>query len=139
DITQRKKAEETLEKAEKIGMREIHDRIKNNLQTVSSLHSLQAEKFEDKKVIEAFSESENRIVSMSIIHEEIYKSDDAASVDFVAYLRKMTADILHSYRIRNEKIRLILEVENTSLGIDTAIPLGIVINELFSNSLKYAF
>ena len=76
---------------------------------------------------------------MSIIHEELYKSEDAASVDFVAYLRKLTADILHSYRIRNEKIRLILEVENTSLGIDTAIPLGIVINELFSNSLKYAF
>ncbi|HOA68744.1 MAG TPA: PAS domain S-box protein [Methanosarcina thermophila] len=139
DITQRKKAEETLEKAEKIGMREIHHRIKNNLQIVSSLLSLQAEKFEDKKVIEAFRESENRVVSMFIIHEELYKSEDAASVDFAAYLRKLTSDILHSYRIGNEKIRLILEVENTPLGIDTAIPLGIVINELFSNSLKYAF
>jgi len=139
DITQRKKAEETLEKAEKIGMREIHHRIKNNLQIVSSLLSLQAEKFTDKKVIEAFRESENRVVSMSIIHEELYKSEDAASVDFAAYIRKLTADILHSYRIGNEKIRLILEVENTPLGIDTAIPLGIVINELFSNSLKYAF
>lgn len=139
DITQRKKAEETLEKAEKIGMREIHHRIKNNLQIVSSLLSLQADKFKDRKVIEAFRESENRVVSMSIIHEELYKSEDAASVDFAAYLRKLTADILHSYRIGNEKIRLYLEVESTPLGIDTAIPLGIVINELFSNSLKYAF
>ncbi|RXA16316.1 PAS domain S-box protein [Methanosarcina sp. MSH10X1] len=139
DITQRKKAEETLEKAEKIGMREIHHRIKNNLQIVSSLLSLQADKFRDKKVIEAFRESENRVISMSIIHEELYKSEDAASVDFAAYLRKLTADILHSYRIGNEKIKLLLEVDSTLLGIDTAIPLGIVINELFSNSLKYAF
>lgn len=139
DITQRKKAEETLEKAEKIGMREIHHRIKNNLQIVSSLLSLQADKFKDKEVIEAFRESENRVVSMSIIHEELYKSEDAASIDFAAYLSKLTAEILHSYRIGNEKIKLILEVDSTLLGVDTAIPLGIIINELFSNSLKYAF
>ncbi|HWQ48041.1 MAG TPA: PAS domain S-box protein [Methanosarcina sp.] len=139
DITQRKKAEETLEKAEKIGMREIHHRIKNNLQIVSSLLSLQADKFKDKEVIEAFRESENRVVSMSIIHEELYKSEDAASIDFAAYLKKLTAEILHSYRIGNEKIKLILEVDSTLLGVDAAIPLGIIINELFSNSLKYAF
>ena len=139
DITQRKKAEETLEKVEKLGMREIHHRIKNNLQIVSSLLSLQADKFKDQEVIEAFRESENRVVSMSIIHEELYKSEDATSVDFAAYVRKLTADILHSYRIGNEKIKLHLDVDSTLLGIDTAIPLGIIINELFSNSLKYAF
>lgn len=139
DITQRKIAEETLEKAEKIGMREIHHRIKNNLQIVSSLLSLQADKFKDKEVIEAFRESENRVVSMSMIHEELYKSEDAASIDFAAYLRKLTADILHSYKVGDEKIKLILEVDSTLLGVDTAIPLGITINELFSNSLKYAF
>ena len=139
DITQRKKAEETLAKAEEIGMREIHHRIKNNLQVVSSLLSLQAEKFKDKDVIEAFRESENRVVSMSIIHEELYKSEDATSIDFAAYLRKLTADLLRSYRVGNEKVKLLLEVDSTFLGIDTAIPLGIVINELFSNSLKYAF
>ena len=139
DITQRKKAEETLAKAEEIGMREIHHRIKNNLQIVSSLLSLQAEKFKDKDVIEAFKESENRVVSMSIIHEELYNSGDSTSIDFAAYLRKLTADILRSYRVGNEKVKLLLEVDSTFLGIDTAIPLGIVINELFSNSLKYAF
>ncbi len=139
DITQRKKAEETLEKAEKISMREIHHRIKNNLQIVSSLLSLQADKFKDKEVIEAFRESENRVISMSIIHEELYKSKDAKSIDFAAYLRKLTADILHSYKIGGEKVKLILEVDSTLLGVDTAIPLGIIINELFSNSLKYAF
>lgn len=139
DITQRKIAEETLEKAEKIGMREIHHRIKNNLQIVSSLLSLQADKFKDRAVIEAFRESESRVVSMSMIHEELYKSEDAASIDFAAYLRKLTADILHSYKVGDEKIKLILEVDNTLLGVDIAIPLGIITNELFSNSLKYAF
>ncbi len=139
EITQRKKVEETLEKAEKIGMREIHHRIKNNLQIVSSLLSLQADKFDDKGVVEAFRESENRVISMSIIHEELYKSEDASSIDFAAYLKKLTADILNSYKTGDEKIRLILEVDSTLLGIDTAVPLGIIINELFSNSLKYAF
>ena len=139
DITQKKKAEETLAKAEAIGMREIHHRIKNNLQIVSSLLSLQADKFKDKDVIEAFRESENRVISMSIIHEELHKSEDTISIDFAAYLRKLTSDLLYSYRVGNEKIRLFLDVGHIFLGIDTAIPLGIIINELFSNSLKYAF
>jgi len=139
DITQKKKAEENLAKAEAIGMREIHHRIKNNLQIVSSLLSLQADKFKDKDVIEAFRESENRVISMSIIHEELHKSEDTISIDFAAYLRKLTSDLLYSYRVGNEKIRLFLDVDNIFLGIDTAIPLGIIINELFSNSLKYAF
>ncbi len=139
DITQRKKAEEAVARAEEIGMREIHHRIKNNLQVVSSLLSLQAEKFKDKDVIEAFRESENRVSSMSIIHEELYKSEDVASIDFAAYLRKLTAELLHSYRVGNENIQLLLEADSTFFGIDTAIPLGIIVNELFSNSLKYAF
>ncbi len=139
DITQKKKAEETLAKAEAIGMREIHHRIKNNLQIVSSLLSLQADKFKDKDVIEAFRESENRVVSMSIIHEELHKSEDTTSIDFAAYLRKLTSELLYSYKVGNEKVQLFLDVDHTFLGIDTAIPLGIIINELFSNSLKYAF
>jgi PAS domain S-box-containing protein len=139
DITQKKKAEETLAKAEAIGMREIHHRIKNNLQIVSSLLSLQADKFKDKDVVEAFRESENRVVSMSIIHEELHKSEDTTSIDFAAYIRKLTSELLYSYRIGNEKVQLFLDVDHTFLGIDTAIPLGIIINELFSNSLKYAF
>jgi PAS domain S-box-containing protein len=139
DITQRKKAEEAVAKAEEIGMREIHHRIKNNLQVVSSLLNLQAEKFRDRNVIEAFRESENRVVSMSIIHEELHKSESTSSVDFAAYLKKLTAELLRSYRVRNENIQLFLDVDSMFLGIDTAIPLGIIVNELFSNSLKYAF
>ncbi|AKB21754.1 PAS domain S-box protein [Methanosarcina sp. WH1] len=139
DITQKKKAEETLAKAEAISMREIHHRIKNNLQVVSSLLSLQADKFKDKDVIEAFRESENRVISMSIIHEELHKSEDTTSIDFAAYLRKLTSDLLYSYRVGKENVRLFLDIGHIFLGIDTAVPLGIIINELFSNSLKYAF
>lgn len=139
DITQKKKAEETLAKVEAIGMREIHHRIKNNLQIVSSLLSLQADKFKDREVIDAFRESENRVISMSIIHEELHKSEDTTNIDFAAYLRKLTSELLYSYRVGNEKVRLFLDVDHLFLGIDTAIPLGIILNELFSNSLKYAF
>ena len=139
DITLKKKAEETLAKAEAIGMREIHHRIKNNLQVVSSLLSLQADKFKDEDVIEAFRESENRVISMSIIHEELHKSEDTTSIDFAAYLRKLTSDLLYSYRVGKENVRLFLDIGHIFLGIDTAVPLGIIINELFSNSLKYAF
>jgi two-component sensor histidine kinase len=120
-------------------MRETHHRIKNNLQIVSSLLNLQADKFKDRDVKEAFRESENRVASMSIIHEELYKSENIASIDFTAYLKKLTADLLSSYRVGDKKIQLFLDIDNTFLGIDTAIPLGIIINELFSNSLKYAF
>jgi two-component sensor histidine kinase len=76
---------------------------------------------------------------MSTIHEELYKSENIASIDFTAYLKKLTADLLSSERVGDKKIQLFLDIDNTFLGIDTAIPLGIIINELFSNSLKYAF
>lgn len=139
DITEHKAAEKALSKAEEIRKKEIHHRIKNNLQVVSSLLSLQSDKFDDEEVVEAFRESEQRVISMALIHEELYRSADVESIDFTAYLQKLTADLLSSYKVGNEEIRLLLDVENVSLGIDTAIPLGIIINELFSNSLKYAF
>ncbi|MDD4497648.1 MAG: sensor histidine kinase, partial [Methanosarcinaceae archaeon] len=128
-----------LAKNEEIRKREIHHRIKNNLQVVSSLLSLQSEKFEDEKVVAAFRESEQRVISMALIHEELYRSEDAESIDFSAYLKKLAADLLRSYKVGYEEIRLLLDVEDISLGIDTAVPLGIIVNELFSNSLKYAF
>ncbi len=142
DITERKKAEEALLKTEKIRKKEIHHRIKNNLQVISSLLSLQAEQFSDEKVMEAFRDSQNRVVSMSLIHEELYKTRENGNLetlDFTAYLRKLATDLLRSYKVGNEEIHLQLDLENVSLGMDTAIPLGIIVNELVSNSLKHAF
>jgi len=138
DITQRKKIEETLRKQDEARIKEIHHRIKNNLQVISSLLDLQAEKFDEKNVTEAFKESQNRVVSMALIHEELYRSKDMSRLDFASYLQRLATDLLDSYTVNN-RINLKLNLEQIYLGIDTAIPLGIIVNELISNSLKYAF
>lgn len=132
DITESKKFDQLRKK-------EINHRIKNNLQIVSSLLDLQAEKFTDRKVIEAFKESENRIVSISLIHKELYESGDLDYLDFSSYVHKLVEDLLRSYNTENSEIHVHLEVGRIFLGVDTAVSLGIIINELFTNSLKYAF
>ncbi|WP_410509842.1 histidine kinase dimerization/phosphoacceptor domain -containing protein [Methanosarcina hadiensis] len=142
DITERKKAEKALLKTEEIRKKEIHHRIKNNLQVISSLLSLQAENFNDKKVKESFYDSQNRVISMSLIHEELYKTGETGNVetfDFKAYIQKLANELFRSYVVGNKDIHLKLEMENAFLGMDTGIPLGIIINELVSNSLKHAF
>jgi PAS domain S-box len=139
DITERKMAEETLEKIDKIRIKEVHHRIKNNLQVISSLLSLQAEKFEDKEVIEAFRESQNRVASIAMIHEELHESESTDALDFADYLRKLTTDLFSSYNVGNRNINLKLNLEQVYLDMNTAIPLGIIVNELISNSLKHAF
>lgn len=139
DITGQKEAEETLGKVEEIRKKEIHHRIKNNLQVISSLLELQAEKFNEKEVLEAFRESQNRVATMAIIHEELYRSRNNETLDFSAYLQKLTADLFRSYTVRKGDVKMRLDIEETFLGMDTAVPLGIIINELISNSLKHAF
>jgi len=139
DITERKVAEEALTRAEQVRKKEINHRIKNNLQIVSSLLDLQAEKFSDRKVIEAFKESESRIVSISLIHKELYESGNLDILDFSSYLRKLIADLCRSYSTESSAIRVNLNVEKVFLGVDTAVSLGIIINELFTNAIKYAF
>lgn len=139
DITEKKEIEENLAKIQEIRKKEIHHRIKNNLQVISSLLELESDKFKDPVVVEAFRESQNRVISMSIIHEELYKSRDMENIDFAAYLRKLTADLLRCYKVGEKEVLLKLSLEDVFLKMDTAIPLGIVVNELVSNSLKHAF
>ncbi|WP_440948890.1 MASE3 domain-containing protein [Methanosarcina sp. T3] len=139
DITERKMAEEALEKIDRVRIKEIHHRIKNNLQVISSLLSLQAEKFEDREVLEAFRESQNRVASIAMIHEELHGGENLDSLDFADYLQKLTADLFDSYRVGKDGVSLKLDLEQVYLGMDTAIPLGIIVNELVSNSLKHAF
>lgn len=139
DITERKMAEEALEKIDQIRLKEVHHRIKNNLQVISSLLSLQAEKFEDKEVLEAFRESQNRVASIAMIHEELHESESTDAFDFSEYLRKLTADLFSSYNVGDRNISLKLNLEQVYLGMNTAIPLGIIVNEIISNALKHAF
>ena len=140
DITERIKAEKLLAKAEEARMKEIHHRIKNNLQVISSLLDLQAEKFRDKEVLEAFRESQNRVTSMSLIHEELYKGEGNDTLNFSAYLQKLAESLFQTYSLSSKNVRLCMDLEeNTFFDMDIAIPLGIIVNELVSNSLKHAF
>lgn len=145
DITQRKMAEESFARSEETRIKEIHHRIKNNLQVISSLLSLQAEKLNDRDtfqpsdIFEAFRESQNRVTSMALIHEELYQGKDMETLEFSAYLRRLTGDLIKSYDSENMDISLKLELEQVYLGMDTAVPLGIIVNELVSNALKHAF
>ncbi|HWQ47808.1 MAG TPA: PAS domain S-box protein [Methanosarcina sp.] len=140
DITERKMAEEALERMDKVRIKEIHHRIKNNLQIISSLLDLQAEKFEDENVVEAFREGQNRVISMSLIHEELYKGEGTDTLDFSAYLKKLAKNLLQTYSLSSKNISLSMDLEeDTFLDMDTAVPLGIIVNELVSNSLKHAF
>lgn len=138
DITESKKVEKALEKIQEMHIKEIHHRIKNNLQVISSLLSLQAEKFNDLKILEAFKESQNRVASMALIHEELYKGNTVEKLNFAAYIRKLSVNLFHSYILGNN-VSLKLSLEQVFLGMDAAIPLGIIINQLISNALKHAF
>ena len=126
--------------------KEIHHRIKNNLQVISSLLDLQAEQFKgrkdikDSEVLEAFRESQDRVVSMALIHEELHEGGGDNEVNFSPYLEKLVENLFKTYRLGNTDISLNMYVEETILfDMDTGVPLGMVVNELVSNSLKHAF
>lgn len=146
DITERKKTEETLRNFEIARQKEIHHRIKNNLQVISSLLDLQAEKFrnkdriKDSEVLDAFKESQNRVISMALIHEELYKGEMFEQLNFSSYVEELADNLLLTYRLGNYNINLNMDLhQDVFFDIDTAVPLGIIINELVSNALKHAF
>ena len=142
DITERKRAEEiimrSLQEKETL-LKEIHHRVKNNMQIVSSLLNHQAQYIKDKNVIEIFTESQNRILSMSLVHEKLYQSKDLAKIDFHDYINDLVANLFQAYMAKSGKITLTMNIENIYLDIDLAIPCGLIANELVTNSLKYAF
>jgi len=143
---ERKKIDEVLVNIEIARKKEIHHRIKNNLQVISSFLALQADKFKSKmevmssEVLDAFRESQDRITSMAFIHEELYKGEKFEDLDFSLYLEKLTQNLFKTYRFVNTNISLSIDIENNLFfDIDTAILLGMIVNELISNSLKHAF
>ncbi len=142
DITERKHAEEQLKeslKEKEILLREIHHRVKNNMQVISSLLMLQEELSKDEKVIEMLKDSQNRITSMAMVHENLYLSEDLSKISLKEYIDDLVSGLFQSYGVSEGKVALNINVENVFLGIDSAIPCGLIINELISNSLKYAF
>ena len=142
DITERKRTQEQIEsslKEKEVLLREIHHRVKNNMQIISSLLRLQSGTITDTKYKDMFMESQNRIVTMSLIHEKLYQSRDLARINVGDYLKELVNGLFFSYDINPGKISSKIDVENVSLGINSAIPCGLIINELISNSFKFAF
>ena len=126
-------------KEKEILLQEIHHRVKNNLTVISSLLRLQAGSMEDERLKEALKESQNRIYAISAVHETLHGSEKLSEIDLKSYLSKITASIFETYSVNPTKITLKNEIENSPIAINQAYPIGLVINELMSNSLKYAF
>lgn len=142
DITSRKEAENQIKaslREKDTLLKEIHHRVKNNLQIISSMLRLQESKIKDEELIKLFMDSRNRIRSMALIHERLYKSDNIASIDFAEYINLIVTELHQTYSYDPDKIILEIDVEKVLLDIDQAIPCGLIINELVSNALKYAF
>jgi PAS domain S-box-containing protein len=142
DITEQKSAEKQVKTSlveKELLLKEIHHRVKNNLQIISSLLKTQEKKIEDKQIAGMFKDSQDRIASMSLIHEQLYQCDNLANIDFGDYSRKLVKSLQQSYASTSGRIALNIEAQNVFLAVDEAIPCGLIINELVSNSLKYAF
>lgn len=142
DITKRSQSEEKIKaslKEKEILLREIHHRVKNNMQIISSLLKLQSKYIKDDMDLNLFKESRNMIKSMAIIHERLYHSEDLSRLNFKEYIGDLVNNLFQAYDVNNTVIKSKINVEDVTLGIDSAILCGLIINELVTNSIKYAF
>ncbi|WP_276391350.1 sensor histidine kinase [Eudoraea chungangensis] len=129
-VDERIKEKETL-------LQEVHHRVKNNLQTVSSLLSLQSRGIEDQKVKNLIKSSQNRVISMAMVHEMLYMRDDLSKIEYKSYVEELSEYLVKSVKGADSKVQVNINIPQIELGIDTAIPLGLLINEALTNALKY--
>jgi PAS domain S-box-containing protein len=142
DITGRKRADAALRASldeKTVLLKEVHHRVKNNLQIVSSLLSLQANRVQNPLALETLQDTQNRVRSMALIHETLYRSQNLAQVNFAAYVERLCAHLLHAFAVDAKRIHLVGRVTGGGLELDEAVPCGLIINELVSNSIKHAF
>jgi PAS domain S-box-containing protein len=142
DITSRKQAEEIINaslRQKETLLKEIHHRVKNNMQVISSLLNLQITRIADERVIQALMDCQGRINTMAAVHEMLYMSDSLSVIDCQAYITKLTGDVMRTYHSGLHRIKLKVDAKGVTLGIEQALPLGLIINELLSNALKYGF
>ncbi|MBF0519031.1 MAG: response regulator [Nitrospirae bacterium] len=142
EIAERKKAELKISlslREKEVLLKEIHHRVKNNLQIVSSLLDLQSKYINNSELLDMFKDSQNRLKTMALIHEKLYQSEDLSIINFSRYIPSLLNHLYQSYNLSTSAISLDTDIEDISIGVDTAVPCGLIINELVSNSLKYAF
>ncbi|MGB9979302.1 PAS domain S-box protein [Methanobacterium sp.] len=142
DITDNKIAENKIKESlieKEVLLREIHHRVKNNLQIISSLLNLQTRCVDGEETVNVLKESQNRVKTMAMVHEKLYQSEDLKDINFKEYIENLVSDLFYSYGIKKGTIDLQIDADNLEIDLDTAIPCGLIINELVTNSLKYAF
>jgi len=142
DITDQKTAEDNIKqslKEKEVLLKEVHHRVKNNLQVISSILNLQSSYVKDKKSLDLLLESQNRIKSMAFVHESLYQTKDFSNISFSSYVENICSNLVHSYSNPDNPPELEMDLDLIQLNLDTAIPCGLIINELVSNALKYAF
>ena len=142
DITEKKLADEKIRQSlqeKEVLLKEVHHRVKNNLQVISSILNLQSSYVKDTSTLNILKESQNRIKSMAFIHESLYQTKDFSSINFSEYVVNLSHNLIHSYANFDHEIKLNLDIQNVFLNLDLAIPCGLIINEIVSNALKYAF
>jgi len=142
DITERKQAEQRVVaslREKEVLLQEIHHRVKNNLQVISSLLKFQTDKITDQQMLDLFNESQHRVRSMALVHEKLYQTHDFAQIDFAEYLKSLAAYLYRSYAGSTTNVKLETQSEPVLVKIEQAVPLGLIVNELISNALKYAF
>jgi len=142
DVTERKQMEGQLRaslREKEVLLREIHHRVKNNFQVISSFLSLQSRFIEAPQLHAIFQECQNRIYAMALVHQHLYQAENLASIDFGTYLDSLAASLLRSYGVDPQRIQFTSTAEHVFLSVDTAVPCGLLVNELLSNALKHAF
>ncbi|HOI40017.1 MAG TPA: histidine kinase dimerization/phosphoacceptor domain -containing protein [Methanobacterium sp.] len=142
DITERKEFENALKsslKEKEVLIREIHHRVKNNMQIISSLLNLQKQYVNDEEAVNVLLESQNRVKSMAMIHEKLYKTNNFSEINFGDYIKSLVDDLFRSYGADPVQIKKKMIFDEIMLGLETAIPCGLIISELVTNTLKYAF
>jgi two-component sensor histidine kinase len=120
-------------------LQEVHHRVKNNLQVISSLMRIQSKYVQDKLTVDTLRESENRVRSMALVHQKLYQSETLSKIAFEDYLKSLARELFASYGVSRQRVKLEIDVERTSLPVGVAVPLGLIVSELVSNSLKHAF
>ena len=142
DITGKKISEEKLRDSlheKEVLLREVHHRVKNNLQIIHSLLNIQANNIQDETAREAIAECRNRVKSIALVHEKLYRSESLAQVDFAQYISGLTGSLFSTFGVDRRQVTLELDMDPIFLSIDQAIPCGLIVNELVSNCLKHAF
>ncbi len=142
NLLEKKYAEEAINHAlqeKELLLKEIHHRVKNNMQIISSLLNLQKNYVEEEKLRQVLKESQGRIKTMCMVHEKMYQSESLSKINFTTYLQQLMEDLFYTYGVSSLKIKPVLQIDEVEINIETAIPLGLIVNELLTNSLKYAF